>query len=65
MTAPAPSVCPRCDSEGWLEYGLTVVPVLCPDCNCAVCGRRTAAIAGECGLCWDAAERYYERVSDR
>lgn len=37
MTAPKPEVCPDCDSEGWLEYGLTVVPVLCEECRC-ICG---------------------------
>jgi hypothetical protein len=65
MTVPMPEVCPRCDSEGWLEYGLTVMPVLCPDCRCVICGQRAAAIDGECGECYDEADRYFARVGDR
>lgn len=64
----APSVCPTCGGDDFIEYtdGRRIaIERGCPDCRCVICGARTDVIGGECGHCHDRADAAYERRCDR
>jgi DNA repair exonuclease SbcCD ATPase subunit len=70
MTAPEPSVCRVCGGDGYVVVAHVSERMeyvrRCRECPCVICGKDGGgAIGGECGQCWDQAERYLERVSDR
>lgn len=74
MTAPAPTVCRRCDGDQVIRYTLRyredddaiitrVVP--CHACVCAECGTTRDVNDGMCGGCYDDADALAVRRADR
>lgn len=73
MTAPAPTVCVRCDGDQVIRYTLRyregdtaitrVVP--CHACVCAECGTNRDVNDGMCGGCYDDADAVAARRADR
>ena len=61
----APEVCPTCGGDEWVsvlrnDWGI-YVDTPCPTCSCRVCGVATDVLNGECGQCFDRADRYESR----
>ena len=68
VTVSAPTVCPTCSGEGWVWANPRpdlVVEVPCPVCACQMCGSAYDVLNGECGSCFDEADRYESRKADR